>query len=191
MGLSIAIAESCRRLRRKWRADGESGSAAIEFAMVAPVLFLFLFGIIETGVIFFGSAMLQNATDDTARKIRTGQLTGTLTQAELVAQVCSEVVGLISSSDCTNNLQVDLRAYTTFGGASYPSVTKPDGTVDTAKLKVEKAADCSVVLFRSFYPWKIMTPLMAVLLQNTTTGAHILSSSAAFRTEPYTSSAIC
>lgn len=159
--------------------------------MVAPVLFLFLFGIIETGVIFFGSAMLQNATDDTARKIRTGQLTGVLTQAQLVAQVCGEVTGLISSSDCTTNLQVDLRAFTTFGGAAYPSVTKPDGTVDTAKLKVEKAADCSVVLFRSFYPWKVLTPLMSTLLENTTTGLHILSSSAAFRTEPYTSSSAC
>jgi Flp pilus assembly protein TadG len=191
MGLSIVIAESCRRIRRRWRADGESGSAAIEFAMVAPVLFLFLFGIIETGVIFFGSAMLQNATDDTARKIRTGQLTGVLTQAQLVAQVCGEVTGLISGTDCTANLQVDLRAFTTFGGASYPSVTKPDGTVDTAKLKVEKAADCSVVLFRSFYPWKVLTPLMSTLLENTATGFHILSSSAAFRTEPYTSSAAC
>lgn len=191
MGLNVAIAESCRRLRRRWRNDGEKGSAAIEFAMVAPVFFLFLFGIIETGIIFFGSAMLQNATDDTARQIRTGQLQGALTSEQLVAQVCSEVAGLISSSDCTANLQIDLRAYSTFGASSYPSVTKSDGTIDPAKLKVDKAADCSVVLFRSFYPWKIITPMMSALLANTTTGFYVLSSSAAFRTEPYTSSSIC
>jgi Flp pilus assembly protein TadG len=191
MSLNIAIAESCRRLRRRWRDDGENGSAAIEFAMIAPVFFLFLFGIIETGVIFFGSAMLQNATDDTARQIRTGQLTGTLTSAQLVEQVCSEVTGMISNSTCKSNLQIDLRAFTSFSGSSYPSVTKSDGTIDPAKLKVEKAADCSVVLFRSFYPWKIMTPLMSTLLENTTTGFYMLSSSAAFRTEPYTSNSAC
>lgn len=191
MSLNVAIAESCRRLRRRWRDDGEKGSAAIEFAMIAPVFFLFLFGIIETGVIFFGTAMLQNATDDTARQIRTGQLQGALTSAQLVAQVCSEISGLISSSDCTNNLQIDLRSYTSFGASSYPSVTKSDGTVDPALLKVQTAADCSVVLFRSFYPWKIMTPLMSTLLENTTTGIYMLSSSAAFRTEPYTSSSTC
>lgn len=191
MKLRIVIAESCRRLRCRWREDGEKGSAAIEFAMIAPVLFLFLFGIIETGVIFFGTAMLQNATDDTARQIRTGQLSGALTSAQLVAQVCSEVTGLISSTDCTANLQIDLRSYTSFGSSSYPGVTKTDGTIDPSKLKVQSTADCSVVLFRSFYPWKIMTPLMSTLLANTTTGFYILSSSSAFRTEPYTSSSIC
>jgi len=159
--------------------------------MVAPVLFLFLFGIIETGVIFFGSAMLQNATDDTARQIRTGTLSGALTQKQLVDNICGEVKGLISSGDCSANLQVDLRAYTNFTGSTYPSVTKSDGTVDPAKLKVQSAADCSVVLFRSFYPWKIMTPLMSTLIANTATGTYLLSSAAAFRTEPYTSNSAC
>jgi hypothetical protein len=101
------------------------------------------------------------------------------------------VVGLISSTDCTNNLKIDMRSYNTFGGSAYPSVTKPDGTVDPAQLVVVPAADCSVVLFRSFYPWKIMTPLMSKLLQNTTTGVYLLSSSAAFRSEPYKSSSTC
>jgi Flp pilus assembly protein TadG len=191
MSLSAAIVKSCLRLRRRWRKDDESGSAAIEFAMIAPVFFLFLFGIIETGVIFFGGAMLQNATDDTARQIRTGQFSGTLTSAQLVKQICSEVNGLISSTDCNANLQIDLRAFTSFGGSAYPSVTNSDGTVDPAKLKVDPAADCSVVLFRSFYPWKIMTPLMSTLMQNTTTGVYMLSSSSAFRTEPYKSSSTC
>ncbi|HEY2032555.1 MAG TPA: TadE/TadG family type IV pilus assembly protein [Rhizomicrobium sp.] len=191
MKLHIAIAESCRRLRRRWRADGEKGSAAIEFAMVAPVLFLFLFGIIETGVIFFGTSMLQNATDDTARQIRTGQLSGALTSAQLVSQVCSEVAGMISSTDCTSNLKIDLRSYTSFGGSSYPSVTKSDGTIDPAKLTVQSTADCKVVLLRSFYPWKIMTPLMSTLIANTKTGFYMLSSASAFRTEPYTSSSTC
>ena len=191
MGLDSAIAKSCRRLRRRWREDGEKGSAAIEFAMVAPVLFLFLFGIIETGVIFFGSAMLQNATDDVARQIRTGALSGTLTQKQLTDKICPEVSGLISSSDCSKNLNVDLRSYTSFGASSYPSVTDASGLVDPAKLKIDPAADCSVVLLRSFYPWKILTPLMSTLLQNTTTGFFLFSSSSAFRTEPFKSSSVC
>jgi len=189
MGLKISMAESCRSLRQRWRAN--RGSAAIEFALIAPVFFLFLFGIIETGVIYFGTAMVQNATDDTARMIRTGQLSGTLTSDELVTQVCSEIKGLITAASCKNNLQVDLRSYTNFGDSSYPSVTKPDGTIDTTKLKVEAAADCSVVLFRTFYPWTIMTPLMSTLIENTQTGQYILSASAAFRTEPYTADSTC
>lgn len=173
------------------RRGARSGSAAIEFAVVAPVLFLFLFGIIETGVLFFASASLQNATDDTARLIRTGQLSGALTASTLKTQICSEVAGLISSANCTANLQVDLRAYSNFTGASYPSVTQADGTVDTTKLAVQSVSSCQVVLIRSFYPWSIMTPLMAPLLQNIPGGQYLLASAAAFRSEPYVSGSSC
>lgn len=159
--------------------------------MIAPVFFLFLFGIIETGVIFFGTAMLQNATDDTARQIRTGTLTGKLTQTQLVNSICPEITGLISNADCIKNLKVDLRSYASFGSSSYPSVTDGNGMIDPTKLKVDPAADCSVVLLRSYYPWKILTPLMSVLLQNTTTGFYMLSSSSAFRTEPFGAGSIC
>lgn len=176
-------------MRRRWRANG--GSAAIEFAMVAPVLFLFLFGIIETGVIFFGTAMLQNATDDTARQIRTGQMSGALTASAVVTKVCGEIDGLISAADCANNLQVDVRSYNSFGSSDYPSVTKPDGTIDTNLLQVQSTQGCQVVLLRTFYPWTIMTPLMSSLLENTTTGQYILSASSAFRTEPFQADNAC
>ena len=189
MNLKSATMRACRHLRQRWRADGKKGSAAIEFAMIAPVLFVFLFGIIETGVLFFASAMLQNATDDTARRIRTGQLSGTLTATQLRNAVCSEVDGLIH--DCAASLQIDLRSFSSFGGSSYPTVIKGNGTVDPSKLAVQTAADCSVVLLRTFYAWKIMTPLMTPLIENTTTGQYVLSAAAAFRTEPYTSSSTC
>ncbi len=134
------------------RANSRSGSAAIEFAFVAPVLFLFLLGIIETGVIFFASAALQNATDDTARLIRTGQMSGALSASQLRTQICSEVTGLISAATCQANLQIDLHAFSNFSGAAYTGVTKADGSVDTSKLAVDATGSCSVVLMRSFYP---------------------------------------
>jgi Flp pilus assembly protein TadG len=135
--------------------------------------------------------MLQNATDDVARQIRTGTLSGALTQKQLTDNICPEVAGLISSDDCSKNLKVDLRSYTSFGASGYPSVTDSKGMIDPTKLKIDPAADCSVVLLRSFYPWKILTPLMSTLLQNTTTGFFMFSSSSAFRTEPYNSGSVC
>lgn len=179
------------RVRARLRRDSRSGSAAIEFAMVAPVLFLFLFGIIETGVLFFASATLQNATDDTARLIRTGQISGTLTASTLKSYICNEISGLIAAGSCTANLQVDLRAYSNFSGASYPSLTKADGSLDTTKLAVQSSGSCQVVLMRSFYPWSIMTPLIAPLLQNMPNGKFLLASAAAFRSEPYVSGSSC
>jgi Flp pilus assembly protein TadG len=188
MMLSSALAK-LRRSAKRLRARSTSGSAAIEFAMIAPVLFLFIFGTIETGVIFFAQTMLQNATADTARQIRTGQLSGTLTASQIRSSVCSEVNGLITN--CTAALQVDLREFTSFTGASYPSVSNADGSVNTGALQVQSTSDCSIVLLRTFYAWPIMTPLMKPFLQTGSTGTSILTSSAAFRTEPYTSSSTC
>jgi Flp pilus assembly protein TadG len=168
-----------------------SGSAAIEFAIVAPVLFLFLFGTIETGVIYFAGTALQNATDDAARLVRTGQAND-MTAAQFKTQICGEVSGIISSSDCNANLQVDMRQYSSFGSASYPSVTNPNGSLNSGAMQYPGSlAPCEVVLVRAFYPWTIMTPIMTSLLQNMPNGQYLLASAAAFRSEPYTTSATC
>lgn len=191
VGLRNRIQQRWSRIRTHMRTHARSGSAAIEFAMVAPVFFLFLFGIIETGVIFFANSALQNATDDVARLIRTGQISGHLTADDLRTRICAEVAGLISSGTCAANLQVDLRAYTNFAGNNYTTITKPDGSIDTTKLVVDNAGACEVVLMRSFYPWTIMTPMMAPLLQNMPGGQYLIASAAAFRTEPYLSGSSC
>lgn len=191
MGSIRAIAGFVKHRARRMKARGKSGSAAIEFAFVAPVLFLFLFGIIETGVLFFASAALQNATDDVGRMIRTGQLTGDVSSATLRDQVCSDIDGLISYGDCTAGLQVDLRTYNDFASATYPSLTKVDGTIDPTKLAVNTTADCQVVLMRVYYTWTIMTPLMSTLIENIPGGKYLLSAAAAFRTEPYLATSSC
>jgi Flp pilus assembly protein TadG len=180
-----------RRIALRMRGRGRSGSAAIEFAIIAPVLFLFLFGIIETGVIYFAGTALQNATDDAARMVRTGEAS-TFTVAQFKSQVCSEMSGFISSTQCTSNLQVDVRQYSSFSGASYPTVTNANGSLNTGAMGYPATlSPCQVVLVRAFYPWSIMTPLMQPLLQNMPNGQYLLSAAAAFRSEPYTSAATC
>ncbi|MGH6876670.1 MAG: TadE/TadG family type IV pilus assembly protein [Rhizomicrobium sp.] len=171
---------------------GRSGSAAIEFAIIAPVLALFLFGIIETGVIFFAQSTLQNAADDAARLVRTGQAqNGNMTQAQYVAQVCSEMGGLIGTSSCEANLQVDMQSFTGFANATYNNVLNKNGSLNNKQMQYLTGGACDVVLVRSFYPWTIMTPLLAPLLQNMPNGRYLLAAAEAFRNEPYASGSPC
>jgi Flp pilus assembly protein TadG len=46
----------------------QKGAAAVEFAIVLPVLLLILFGIIEFSVAFYDKAMITNASREGARK---------------------------------------------------------------------------------------------------------------------------
>ena len=191
LGLRSAFSRRVSRILARMRREGRSGSAAVEFAMIAPVLFLFLCGIIETGVLFFANGALQDATDTTARMVRTGQLTGPITATVLKTNICAAISNLISTSSCNANLQVDLRSYSDFPATSYTAITNPDGSLNTSQMTVQSTATCQVILMRSFYPWTIMTPLMTTLLENMPNGQRLLTAASAFRAEPYTSGSTC
>ena len=191
----MTLAARFNRLCRRLKADAVKGSAAIEFALIAPVFFILLMGTIETGVIFFAQSTLQNAVNDTARMVRTGQ-TGcfttsggncvAMTQAQFRTQICGEASAILQ--DCNGaSLQFDVQAYSSgFTGASNSS---PLVAGDLPALTVFNVGNaCDVVLVRAFYKWPVFTPILGFFLQNVAGGYHLLSTAAAFRNEPYTSS---
>lgn len=190
----MTLAARCKRLRRRLRTDSIKGSAAVEFAMVAPVFFALLMATIETGVIFFAQSALQNAVNDTARLVRTGQ-TGcwttsggncqAMTAAQFRTQLCSEVSTLLQDCDGAS-LQFDVNAYSSgFSSASNSSPLDAGGNLSTlTTFNVGNA--CDVVLVRAFYKWQVFTPGLRYFLGNITGGYHLLASAAAFRNEPYT-----
>lgn len=49
------------------------GSAAVEFALVAPMFFALLFAIIESALMFLASQVLESASQNSARVLLTGQ----------------------------------------------------------------------------------------------------------------------
>ena len=72
-----------------------SGATAIEFAFVAPVLFLSLFSIIEVGMLGMMSSGLDNAVFETSRMIRTGRSDAPASAAAFEDQVCEKLGGRI------------------------------------------------------------------------------------------------
>jgi Flp pilus assembly protein TadG len=46
----------------------ERGASAVEFAIILPLLVIFLFGMIEFSIIFYDKAMITNASREGARK---------------------------------------------------------------------------------------------------------------------------
>ncbi len=175
-----------RRLAQRMREDGRKGSAAIEFAIVAPVFFLFLFGIIESGIIFFAGSTLQYAADDVARLIRTGQVqTANMTATQFRNRVCADISPLLA---CNSNLQIDVEAFTNFGGASYPPPLDASGNLNPALAQYNPGTACQVALVRLFYTWHILTPMMAPLLNNMSGSNHLIVATGAFRNEPFAGS---
>ena len=170
------------KMRRRMYARSRSGSALIEFAIVAPVFFLLLFGIIETGLVFFASTALENATNDAARLIRTGQAqSASMTQAAFRTQVCNEITPLLA---CDSNLQIDVESYSGFGSANFVAPTT-SGSLNQNLNNFSPGNAGDVVLVRTFYTWSVLTPLLQPFLANLSNGKHLINATAAFRNEPY------
>lgn len=172
------------RLRRKMRARARAGSAAVEFAFVAPIFLLFLMGTIEVGVMFFADFTLQNATVDASRLIRTGQVQQASMQAsDFRTQVCNEIKMLLSCDAGT--LQIDVETYPTFAAANYTNPLLANQTLDPALQNFNTGAECSIEMVRVFYKWKVFTPLLDTFMINMAGNYHLISATVAFRNEPY------
>lgn len=171
-------------LLRRLHAHGQAGSAILEFAFVAPIFFVFLMGTIETGIIFLGDFMLQNATADASRQIRTGQVAlNGVTQAQFRQLICDGISALLS---CDTKLQIDVETYADFSSATITDALLSDGTLDPSLTNWNPGTVCSIVLVRAFYTWDVATPLLTPFLVNMSSDKHLLSAAAAFRNEPYT-----
>jgi len=183
-----------RTLRARMRADAIKGSAAIEFAMVAPVFFTLLLGIFEAAIMYFSQAALQNGMTDMGRLIRTGQAakwtctgSGTsqtctpMTTAQFRTQLCNRVSPLVP---CNGNLQVDVKAQSSYGAISSP--LKTDKSLDPTLNRFDIGNACDVVIARAFYTRPVVTPVLSWFLVNMAGNKTLITGITAFRNEPFT-----
>ncbi|MGH1571313.1 TadE/TadG family type IV pilus assembly protein [Methylobacterium sp. P31] len=74
------------RLRRKFENDS-SGSSAVEFALLLPILVTIIFGIIEFGLIIFTLNTAQSAARDATRQLATNRITASQAQSVVLQQL--------------------------------------------------------------------------------------------------------
>lgn len=182
------------KLRRTGRAlaRSEGGATAVELALVAVPFFLLLFGTIELALVFLLSTSLENATDMAARQVRTGamQTAGGASAATFKTLVCNNLGWL--QGDCSSSLYVDVRTFASFQTVSAPQpiVTTTSGgkttkTFDPTKLTFNMGNAGDIVVVRTYYSWPLITPMVQQAIQTLSDGHMVISSTAAFRNEPY------
>ena len=166
-----------RRFRRNRR-----GSAAVEFALVAPIFFGLLFAILELAMVFFASQVLETVTQDSARVIMTGQAqNASFTQAQFKNLVCSKIVAMF---DCVNGISIDVQSYSAFASVN---IADP---IDASKNFVPPnnylpGGPGDVVVVRLFYQWPVFVTGFGFNLANIGTNRRLLTATAAFQNEPY------
>jgi Flp pilus assembly protein TadG len=175
-----ALTTSFRDVFRRFRRN-RTGSAAVEFALVAPVFFALLFAIIETGIIFFAGQVLETITQDSARMILTGQAqTAAYTQAQFQTFVCSQIPALFTCS----NLSIDVESYSSFSSVTINS--QIDGSKNFINnMQYNPGGPGDIVMVRLFYPWPQIVTGLGYNITNLSGNKRLLVATAAFRNEPY------
>jgi len=164
-------------LRELWQ--DRRGVAAVEFALVVGPFLLLLVGILEISMMYFTSAVIEGATKEAARQIRTGQIQQsgdpvTTFQSEL----CDALYNVIDCSQVIFNVQT----FDSFGAVSMPIEVDEDGEV--VNTGFAPGGSGAVTVVRSIYRWKFTTPLIGKVIP-VGPGGHMLVSTVAFQNEPY------
>jgi Flp pilus assembly protein TadG len=158
----------------------QRGATAVEFALIALPLFFLLFAILELGLIFVLNLNLSNAAASLGRELKLGEViapgasvtTSNGTQLDLSdfkTAICNKI-GLVPSATCMNQLQVDVRTLSSFQNQTPPNPIS-GGTFSTSGLCYYSGPASSVVEFRAYYLWPIVTPILLSSLVNVTSVA--------------------
>lgn len=134
----------------------QKGSAAVEMAFIAPVLFLLLMAVFEFSIIFFTSLTMQYAVREGSRYAITGQsdrdpaASNRQRYLAIIQSIKDNSVGMYDSVNpviTVNN--------TTYATANAYSATMFGGPDDVVVIRL----DCS---------WRIVTPMIGAMFPNGT-----------------------
>lgn len=161
----------------------QTGTAAVEFALIGPIFFALLFSMIETGWLMTRMVMLDQAVAESSRLIYTGKAP---TKEALETAICEEALVF---SDCINNIHVEATTITDFGSL-------PDHAADCVDTKdsaynpsttYSSGSGSEIVFLRVCVTTDILIPGIGIGLSmpKTSTGRYQMVTSTAFMNEPF------
>jgi len=173
---------------RKRSRSAQRGMAAVEFALIAPVFFALMFGIIETGWLMIKISLVDNAVEAVGRDIYTGAAVSdaTITQDSLKTQICN-MVPIVK--DCEQNIALEVTTITGFDSIPTSGTTCRDSS-DSAiqpKATYSPGSGSSTSFVRVCVTTGVLAPFIGagMNLTKNANGNFEIISMIAFANEPF------
>ena len=188
------------RLMAKLRSlrQAENGVTAIEFAIVAPVLLLLIFGIIEFALIMMVYNAMEGATAVSSRLGKTGYLAPGITRQQTILNAITDRAGsLIDPTKLTMTSKfykefdqindpepyIDANSNGSYNvGESYTDING-NGQWDPDMATSGYGSAGEVVVYAVTYPWPLSTPIVSELVG--THGTFMITTHAVVKNEAY------
>lgn len=164
--------------------SAREGSAAVEFAMLALPFFIVLLAILEIGMILVLDAAVETSVASTGRLVRTGQAQQqAITPQDMKRRFCAEMV--LVSSECELRSYMDVRVVNNFTNPLDAGDPMYSGTLNPAKVVFQPGGPGDLIMVRIWYEHQVVTPFLQQALAKGTDGKVLLTTTTAFRNEPY------
>jgi Flp pilus assembly protein TadG len=190
-------------MRRFWRfARDAGGVAAVEMALVGPLFLLLLLAIIELGLILTTQTVLDGASRDAARLIRTGQAQSQGSPiTTFQSLLCSKMSVLMSVSNCQSSVVFDVQVFSSFSAVSFsPCARSFNQTGGGTACSFSPGVGGDIVAVKVSYPRPFLIPWVGACLSGgrcwtgpgsasgtgSGSGTTTLTSIVVFQNEPFT-----
>jgi Flp pilus assembly protein TadG len=177
---TISVRNAIRRFRHNRR-----GSAAVEFALVAPVFFALLFAIIETAIVFFAGQVLETGTQDSTRLMFTHQAYDTgMDETAFKTDLCNRVAVLFNCTGNLANLIVDVKYYPPGTAINLTDPIVSGNLTGPFAYQVPPPGSINTIVVRVFYQWPLYVTGLGYNIANLNGSQRLLAATAAFHVEP-------
>lgn len=169
---------SAKRLSRE-----EGGNVMVEFALLAPIFFMIVMGLVEFVLYQYKTYALNHIVYEATRNLQTGEVQADPTKMrEKFEEMCADSAGpLMSCAD----ISWDVRAYDELNKIEYPPVEYDEkGLPKNFVFQPGKANQYSVV--RATIPHTFFTPFMDKLFQLGPDKPAIANAFCIVKNEPWT-----
>jgi len=170
-----------RQLLSRFRRNGK-GTAAVEFALVAPLFFALLFALLDTAFLLFSTQILETGVHNASRLIRTGQAqTANLNETDFRNTICDEISGIFN---CSENLIVDVQVFEDFDDPDFGTPINGDGELEI-NPNYNPGGGGDIIVVRAFMEHPNFMPSFGQSSGGLANGNRLLASAVTFRNEPF------
>lgn len=162
----------------------QSGSPAIEFALISVPLGALIVAILQIALTFFAQQNLETTAEKSVRQLITGQAQkASMTAASFKTLVCSKLPFFMKCA----NVIVDVQAVSDFSNATTgaPTLNFDSSGNITNNWQFAPGGPGSVNVARVMYIWNVNPGPLGFDLSTMTGSRRLLVATAVFKTEPY------
>ncbi|CUW38436.1 Putative TadE-like protein [Magnetospirillum sp. XM-1] len=159
----------------------QRGSVMLEYSVLLLPALMILFGIFEMGLVLLETSVVEGATRDAARRLRTGQAQTSGDPAGAFRQAfCASLFSLYKCSSFT----FDVRSFPDFTAITLPA-PQFDAQGNVANAQFTPGGAGTIMTVRVIYRHVFATPLIGTLMGAGTGNTLPVTATAVFKSEPY------